>query len=294
MDWPRLDTLTKEPKAMTPSSLRLSTSRANLLASACLASALALAGCGSDSVSGPKQVPLTVKAMGAGSQASPANLASGLALQTAYSAAAESIPVTYTKALLVVRDVRFHFEDGREDTLDTDDGDEDSTGIEDSTGMDEDHGEGGEGMIIYRGPFVIDLLASSAESLGTQLVPPGDYDRVQGHLRALQGSDWNARSYGFLVGATVYLEGVVEGDGGGPFTYKARIDDEFMIRGRFTVASGTPATAFITFDLSKWLLRDGQFLDPRNPDNASWIEWAIRHAIKVGMDGDHDGHPDDE
>ena len=283
---------------MNPSTLRLLASRRNLLAAACLASALALAGCGSDSVSGPKQVPLTVKAMGAGTRTSSAHLASGLSLQTAYAAAAESIPVTYTKALLVVRDVRFHFEDGRDDTLGTDDGDTDSTDAnEDSTGMGEDHdGEhmGGEGMIIYRGPFVIDLLASSAESLGTQLVPPGDYDRVQGHLRALQGSDWNAGSYSFLVGATVHLEGVVEGDGGGPFTFQTRIDDEFMIRGRFTVTSGTPATAFITFDLSKWLLKDGQFLDPRNPDNASWIEWAIRHAIKVGMDGDHDGHPDHE
>ena len=255
---------------------------------------LALAGCGSDNVSGPKQVPLTVKAMGTGAGASSARLASGLSFHSAYSAAAESIPVTFTKALLVVRDVRFHFEDGENDTLDTDDGDMDSTGTEeDSIGEGED-GEHEGGMVIFRGPFVIDLLSQSAESLGTQLVPPGDYDRVQGHLRALRASDWNAGSFPFLVGVTVYLEGLVEGDGGGPFTYKTRIDDEFMIRGRFTVAPGSPATAFITFDLSQWLTKDGAFLDPRDPDNASWIEWAIRHAIKVRMDGDHDGDPDDD
>ena len=283
---------------MTPRSLRSLVSWKTLLATVGALSIAALAGCGSDNVSGPKQVPLTVKAMGTGAQASSANLSAGLSLHTAYSAAAESIPVTYTKALLVVRDVRFHFEDGTNDTLDTEDGDMDSTGMhEDSTGMGEhedgDHHDGG--MVIYRGPFVIDLLAQSAESLGTQLVPPGNYDRVQGHLQALHAGDWNAGNYSYLIGATVYLEGLVEGDGGGPFTYSARIDDEFMIRGRFTVdAGGAPATAFITFDLSKWLLKDGQFLDPRNPDNATWIEWAIRHAIKVGMDKDHDGHPDHE
>lgn len=251
---------------------------------------LALAGCGSDSVSGPKQVPLTVKAMGTG--AASANLASGLTLHSAYSAAAESIPVTFTKALLVVRDVRFHFEDGTLDTL-GDDGDMDSTGSQgDSIGEGEDdHQEGG--MVTFRGPFVLDLLSQSAESLGTQLVPAGDYDRVQGHLRALRASDWNAGGYPFLVGATVYLEGLVQGDGGGPFTYQTRIDNEFMIRGRFTVAPGSPATAFISFDVSKWLVKDGAFLDPRNPDNATWIEWAIRHAIKVDMEDDHDGHPED-
>jgi hypothetical protein len=250
---------------------------------------VALAGCGSDSVSGPKRVPLTVKAMGAG--AASAQLASGLSFHTAYSAAAESIPVTFTKALLVVRDVRFHFEDGDLDTL-GDDGDMDSTGSQsDSIGDGDDDDHDG-GMVIFRGPFVLDLLSQSAESLGTQLVPPGDYDRVQGHLRALRASDWSAGGYPFLVGATVYLEGLVEGDGGGPFTYQARIDNEFMIRGRFTVDADQPATAFISFDVSKWLVKDGTFLDPRVPDNAKWIEWAIRHAIKVDMDDDHDGQPE--
>jgi len=276
---------------MTPRNLRSPFSWMSLSATAGAIILLALTGCGSDNVSGPKQVPLTIKAMGTGAAAS-ANLAAGLSFHSAYSAAAESIPVTFTKALLVVRDVRFHFEDGTDDTLDTEDGDMDSTGTEgDSIG----EGEGDEhegGMVIFRGPFVIDLLSQSAESLGTQLVPPGDYDRVQGHLQALRASDWNAGSYPFLVGATVYLEGLVEGDGGGPFVYQTRIDNEFMIRGRFTVAPGSPATAFISFDVSKWLVKDGAFLDPRVPDNAKWIEWAIRHAIKVDMDDDHDGHPE--
>ncbi|HYR68453.1 MAG TPA: hypothetical protein VER77_01100, partial [Candidatus Dormibacteraeota bacterium] len=75
----------------------------------------------------------------------------------------------------------------------------------------------------------------------------------------------------------------------------ARIDNEFQIRGKFTVQADTPATAFIVFDVSQWLRgRDGAFLDPRVLENDRAIRSAIRHAIKVGMDKDHDGHIDDD
>lgn len=68
-----------------------------------------------------------------------------------------------------------------------------------------------------------------------------------------------------------------------------------MIRGMFTVSTGTPATTFITFDPSRWLVgRDGRFLDPRNPDNLFAIKWAIRHSIKMGMDDNHDHRMDDD
>jgi len=98
-----------------------------------------------------------------------------------------------------------------------------------------------------------------------------------------------------LIASTVYLKGTVSGDGGGPFTYQARIDNEFQIRGKFTVPTDTRATAFITFDLSRWLRgRDGAFLDPRLPENDQLIRSAIRHSIKVGMDENHDGECDDD
>ncbi|HKW50586.1 MAG TPA: hypothetical protein VJQ53_02540, partial [Candidatus Eisenbacteria bacterium] len=101
--------------------------------------------------------------------------------------------------------------------------------------------------------------------------------------------------FDFLVGSTVYLTGTVDGEGGGPFTYQARIDNEFQIRGKFTVQTGTPATAFIVFDLSTWLRgRDGAFLDPRLPENDEAIRSAIRHSVKAGMDRDHDGEIDDD
>jgi hypothetical protein len=257
---------------------------------------IAAAGCSSDKVAGPgvKPVPMTLKTISARA-AQAGSPAAALASGGSFSAAAsqDTIPVTFTKALLVIRDVRFKLSEGAEaDSIGDDD---DEMGENDSTGVHEDDDDEGEGMVIFRGPFVLDLLAQTAESLDTQMVLPGDYRRVQGHIRELRSGDWNASNFDFLIGSTVFLEGTVDGDGGGPFTYKARINDEFQIRGKFTVDAETPATAFIVFDISKWLrTRTGTFLDPRDADNDRAIRSAIRHAIKVGMDDNHDGHCDDD
>ena len=240
-----------------------------------------------------KPVPLTVTAQGVGGAvqrfAAP-SLVAGVA-------ATDTIPVTFTQALLVVRDVRFVLPDelSDADTLGMGEGDDDSLGVgeNDSTGVGES--EDGGGQVRFHGPYVIDLLAGTAQKLDTQMVPPGDYIRVQGHLQPLHAGDAPAADHPDLVGYTVWLEGDVAGDGGGHFVYKTPINDEFLIGGRFTVAQDTPATAFVTFDLSRFLTdRSGHFLDPRNGDNDLAIRQAIRHAIKVGMDENHDGAMDDD
>ena len=257
---------------------------------------LAAAGCSNTKPTAPKSnlVPLTLatQASGAGSFRAISN-AGALTLATAQN---DTVNVTFSKAFLVVRDVRFILPELGDQ--------EDSTGTGDSLNLSmawgdddsipdmEDEG----GSVTFRGPFVLDLLSHTAASLDTMMVPPGDYHHVQGHLQALHDGDAAATpDLSLLIGSTVYLEGTIDGEGGGPFTFQARIDDEFQIRGHFTVAADTPATAFITFDPDLWLLgRDGHFLDPRNPDNLQAIKSAIRHSIKVGMDEDHDGKMDDE
>jgi hypothetical protein len=235
--------------------------------------ALVSAGCGGHATSPVKPVPLTLQAVPIG----------GAAQRFTTSAlnapsATDTIPVTFTQALLVVRDV--HFALGDDDAEDTD-----TLGV----------GDGDGGPARFHGPYVIDLLNNTAQSLDTELVPPGAYEHVQGHLRALSADDGPASAYSSLIGATIRLEGTVGGDGGGPFVYSARIDDEFVIHGDFTVLAETPATAFLVFDLSRFLTdRDGQFLDPRVAENDFLIKQAIRHAIKIGMDDDHDGEMDDD
>jgi len=266
------------------------------LAAVFLAVIVALAGCGSDNnASGPaRYVPVTLKAMGVGGSDVAASGAGALRGISELAAAVEgdTLPVTFTRAYLVVRDVRFNISG---EVADTTGGETDSTDFDDtdSTGVDEDDDD--MGQVRFRGPFVIDLLAGTADSLDTQMAPPALYSRIQGHLRALRAGDWNASTHDFLIGSTVYLEGTVDGEGGGPFVWQSRIDNEFQIWGHFEVLEDTPVTTFLTFDISRWLRsREGGFLDPRIEDNDQWIRWAIRHNIKFDVDDDHDGEPDDD
>ena len=143
-------------------------------------------------------------------------------------------------------------------------------------------------------------LVTRGEPAPDVVLPPDviarpDETPAQAIARALHGEDGPAATYASLVGATILLEGTIDGEGGGPFLYSARIDNEFMIRGDFVVLAETPATAFLVFDLSRFLTgREGQFLDPRVTENDLLIKQAIRHGIKVGMDDDHDGEIDDD
>jgi len=244
-------------------------------------------GCGDKATNPTNPVPLTLAARGIGG-ASHHLAPSTLGVSSAAPAVAADVRVTYATALLVVRDVRFVLSESS-----TDDG----SGATDSMGMGEPAGafDDDAGQIRFDGPFVIDLLSGQAERLGTQMVMPGDYRRVQGHLRSLRSGDEDASTHAGLVDYTVLLEGTIGGEGGGDFSYRARIDNEFQIRGSFAVEAETPATAFVAFDLSRWLTDGGGwFLDPRDAENDQAIKSAIRHSIKVGMDDDHDGEMDDQ
>jgi len=239
-----------------------------------------LSGCGRDNAAAPKRVPLTLVAQGVGGATQ--RFAAAAALSGAL--AQDTIPVTFTRALLVVRDVRFALADGGED--------EDTLGLGEGDSIDADHED--DGQVRFAGPFVIDLLAGDAQPLGTRMVPPGVYTHIMGHLQPLHDGGSLASDHPDLVGYTVLLEGDIAGDGGGHFVYVARIDDEFIIHGNFSILGEAPVTSFLVFDLSRTLRgQDGHFLDPRVADNTLAIEQAIRHAIKVGIDKDHDGEPDD-
>ena len=281
-----------ENKAMNPFSLRPTEPRCLLLGSFLILAALGFSaiGCGKQSTAPSGLVPMTLEAGGTGASTVRALRTAGLALSDTDTT---HVNVTFTRALLVVRDVRFKTSQDGDDENDTTDVERnDPVGHAEADSEQQDQHEDG---IVFRGPFVIDLLSHHADSLDTKLVPPGLYERIQGHLQALHEGDAAATpNLAFLIGSTVDLEGTIAGNGGGPFTFKTRLDDEFQIRGAFTVQTGTPATAFLVFDPSRWLVdREGRFLDPRNPDNAQAIESAIRHAINFGADNDHDGEMDE-
>jgi hypothetical protein len=246
------------------------------------AALLSQVGCSKDST-GPKRVPLTLQAQGVGSASQEYAAARAIVPSSSGSAIEDTVPVLLTRALLVVRDIRFQLPDG--------DNGADSLDLGDFTRFGDDDGGG---QIRFMGPYVVDLLAGTAQNLGTQMVPPGTYTKVMGHLQSLGGGEPFAAQYPDLVGSTILLEGDIAGDGGGHFLYVSRIDTEFVAHGLFVVDDDVPATSYLVFDLRQLLMSDdGQFLDPRNPDNAQLIEQAIRHATKIGMDRDHAGDPDD-
>ena len=259
-------------------------------------------------VNGPsKGVPMTLRAGGTGSSVN-----SMMAMGIMHGSGCDSIPVTYSQVLLVVRDVRFRLaETEPDDSMDVaDDMDDlnagsdnlvaslDGHGHGDGDG-DDDHGDGehhgdGDEQVVFKGPFVVDLLTHTADSLDTQLVQPGDYRSVKGHIAPLKTDDWNANDFTFLVGSTVFIQGTVTGDGGGAFTYQATIRHPFKIKGNFTVETATPATAFLVFDTTQWLCSShGTFLDPRDPANDFAIRRAIIRSLKIGMDDNHDGRCND-
>lgn len=293
--------------------------RSAALAAACL---ILAGGCSTDNagkMAGPGNgtVPMTLKAMGLGTASGrqPATMARTLGASFATSSD-DTLPVTFTKALIVVHDVRFRLISAAE--TDTTGGGTDSTGAGEGDadardqayamaveghGMghgdgghgDGDHGRGDDSLIVFTGPFVVDLLTQTSDSLDTQMVEPGDYRNIVGHIRPLLATDWNASSFEYLIGGTVYLQGTVDGPGGDTFTYRTKFYHVFRIPGKFTVDASTPATAFLTFDISSWLRGPGgRFLDPRDGENGLPIRNAIIRSLRMGMDRNHNGHCDDD
>src|SRR5512132_4001347 len=151
-----LDNHARRTQTMRLDSFRFRSARAALLIGALAAAALW--GCGKDNVAAPKRVPLTLEAQGVG----PAGQRYSAAAALSGALAQDTIPVTFTRALITVRDVRFVLPDGEDDA--------DTLGLGDSDSTDADGGSEG-GQVRFHGPFVIDLLAGDAQSLGTQMVP---------------------------------------------------------------------------------------------------------------------------
>lgn len=277
------------------------------------ASVLVAGGCSNDGKNltgvGNGTVPVTLRAMGVGTASGSRSAMPTRALGATFSTPEDTIPVTFTKALLVVDNVKFHLIEGGE--TDSTGGGTDSTGAtENPDARDqafamqfESHGGDNDGddntdhdeIIRFKGPFVIDLLTQTSDSLDTQMVQPGTYKNTMGHLRPLRADDWNASSFEYLIGGTVYLQGTVDGPGGDSFTYRAKIYHVFIIRGHFVVDAATPATMFLTFDISQWLRGPGgRFLDPRDGENGLLIRNAIIRSLHMGMDRNHNGRSDDE
>lgn len=207
-------------------------------------------------------------------------------------AAVESLEVD--QALIVLKDIRFlaapdsaHIRDSVECGRDAD--------REDHEGWKRDS------TTHFKGPFIVALRDTTPVQIAVDTIRPGDYSGIKFKIHKLRSTDVtrNPLLPDSLVGYSVVVNGRVKyAAGWSAFLFKADIDEEFKVKGDFTVAEGQAVTPYVLkFDLGSWF--QGPFsrtLDPNDLTDRRWIRYAIKAALKGRVAGGHDhnrdGRPD--
>ena len=117
-------------------------------------------------------------------------------------------------------------------------------------------------------------------------VPAGTYDKIEFEIHPLERATTDAAADDlFKQRASAIIEGTV---GGEKFAFATAIEAEQEFEGRFVV---TDKSSNVTFDVdpSKWFVKDGVRLDPRDPANRSSIENNLRLSINAFQDDDDHG-----
>ena len=118
-------------------------------------------------------------------------------------------------------------------------------------------------------------------------VPAGTYDKIEFEIHPLERATTDAAADDlFKQRASAIIEGTV---GGEKFAFATAIEAEQEFEGRFVV---TDKSSNVTFDVdtSKWFVKDGALLDPRDAANRPAIEDNLRHSINAFQDDDGLGH----
>jgi hypothetical protein len=207
-------------------------------------------------------------------------------------AAVESLEVD--QALIVLKDIRFlaapdsaHLRDSLQCGRDAD--------FEDHDGWKKDS------TTHFKGPFIVALHDTTPVQIAVDTVKPGDYTGIKFNIHKLRKSDVtrNPLLPDTLVGYSVAVTGRVKyASGWSTFVFKADIDEDFKVKGDFTVAEGQTLTPYVLkFELGSWFQGpSSRTLDPNDQMDRRWIRYAIKAALKGrvagGHDHNHDGHPD--
>ena len=151
---------------------------------------------------------------------------------------------------------------------------------------------------IALGPVVIDLsggdLDGKLHRVFDTTVPAGTYDKIEFEIHPLERATTDAAADDlFKQRASAIIEGTV---GGEKFAFATAIEAEQEFEGRVVV---TDKSSNVTFDVdtSKWFVKDGALLDPRDAANRPAIEDNLRHSINAFQDDDglgHENHDDDD
>jgi len=199
-----------------------------------------------------------------------------------------------TQALIVLKDIRFmavpdtaHLRDSTECGRDAD--------FEDHGGWKADS------ATHFKGPYVISLRDTTPVQIAVDTIKPGDYAGIKFNIHKLRTMDVtrNPLLPDSLVGYSVAVTGRVKyASGWSTFAFKADIDEDFKVKGDFTVAEGQTLTPYVLkFDLGSWFVGpNSRTLDPNDPVDRRRIRIAIKAGLKGrvvgGHDHNHDGRPD--
>ena len=197
-------------------------------------------------------------------------------------------------AIVVLKDIAFH---SHIDTVHA----KDSTEVY-CDDRDEERGIFHWRMERFRGPFIVELMNNTPTQIALDTIPPGKYDGIKFVLHKLHRRDVAANplfpdsliGYSVVVSGKVYYAGDTAAT---PFVFKANINEEFKVRGDFTVEEGSNLVPYaLDFQMDSWFNGRTRVLDPNNFWDRFVIRWNIKHAFKSlmrgGRDWNHDGHPD--
>ncbi len=141
------------------------------------------------------------------------------------------------------------------------------------------------------GPVLIDLSAAELDGkvhrVFDSTVPAGTYDKIEFEIHPLERATTAAGADDLLKQrASAIIEGTIDGES---FTFTTAIEAEQEFEGRFVVTDGSSNVTF-DVDTSKWFVKDGARLDPRDAANRAAIEANLRSSINAFQDDDGLGH----
>ena len=147
------------------------------------------------------------------------------------------------------------------------------------------------------GPFVVNLnLSGTLNPITLTNIPEGTYKGVKFEIHRLGreeaaidsefiDSTCGEKGYSIIVSGT-YL--------GNPFVFKSgkSFNQRVYFPGPVTITSGGFINVTLTVDPYSWFEKDGNFIDPNNPENYWLINHLIKESFRSFKDDDRDGDPD--
>lgn len=149
-------------------------------------------------------------------------------------------------------------------------------------------------------PFVKDLVVGSTlHEIETIQVPPGSFKELEielDELKAEHGSAFTANPK--LQNHSILIKGYLNDTPSDTFEFTSDLEEEQEQEFEPPIVlddSSTSTNIVLTINMDTWFVdENGNFIDPRAPENKSAIEENIKNSIDVFEDKNDDGEKDDD